>query len=101
MAFAKESLGFEKTILSDLQEAWEDLRESVVRYWDFDGSNLAILYINEAMSWEVVRNFKRMEPLLAKIGNICARAEADEDILKNVERVDQILKKAVSEVSDI
>ena len=99
MSFDEEQTQYDKTILSDLQGAWTALRDAVLAAFGFDGSDRAIFHIDEAMSWEVVRNFKRMEPLLAKIGNICARAEADEDILKNVERVDQILKKAVSEVS--
>jgi len=33
MAFDKELVGYEKTVLSDLQGAWQNLREAVVEYW--------------------------------------------------------------------
>ncbi len=100
MAISKESTRYEKTVLSDLQEAWEKLRDSVFRYSDFEGCNLAVLRINEAMSWEVVRDIKRMGPLLAEIGEVCARGNADEEIRENIGKVDAILRKALPEVPE-
>ena len=62
MAFPTEPTGYEKTILSDLQGAWTMLRESVVETKGFDGWDLVLFHIDEAMSWETVRNLNRMSP---------------------------------------
>ena len=56
VAFPTESSGYEKTILSDLQGAWILLRESVVETDGFDGWDRVLLHIDQAMSWESVRN---------------------------------------------
>jgi hypothetical protein len=73
MSIIEEPPGYEKTILSDLQGAWIVLRESVVDTGGFEGWNRAIFHIDEAMSWETVRNLKRMPPLLLIIRNICTQ----------------------------
>ena len=71
MPFNQESKGYAKTILSDLQGAWSLLRQSVVEAAGFDGWERAIFHIDEAMSWEVVRDLRLMPPLLLIIKNIC------------------------------
>ena len=35
MAFDKEPVGYEKTVLSDLQGAWQNLRDTVVEHAGF------------------------------------------------------------------
>ena len=72
MTFNEEKTGYEKTILSDLQGAWGCLRESVVNTFDFEGSDRAIFHIDEAMSWEVVRDLRQMPPLFLAVRNISA-----------------------------
>jgi hypothetical protein len=42
MAFEKESLGYEKTVLSDLQGIWQNLRETVVKHAGFTGWERAL-----------------------------------------------------------
>jgi len=78
MAFPTESSGYEKTILSDLQGAWILLRESIVDTDGFDGWDRVLFHIDEAMSWESVRNLARMPPLLLIIRNLCLRGGAPE-----------------------
>ena len=63
MAFKTEPTGYEKTILSDLQGAWDVLRESVVNSAGFEGWDRALFHIDEAMSWETVRNLRLMPSL--------------------------------------
>jgi len=58
MPFTQEPTEHEKTILSDLQGAWQVLRDSVVEAAGFEGWDRAIFHIDEAMSWEVVRNLR-------------------------------------------
>ncbi len=52
MAFNEEPEGYEKTTLSDLQEAWENLRSAVLEYHPFPESDRLLFHINEGMSWE-------------------------------------------------
>jgi hypothetical protein len=63
VAFKTEPTGYEKTILSDLQGAWGVLRESVVNSAGFEGWDRALFHIDEAMSWETVRNLRLMPSL--------------------------------------
>ncbi len=98
MPFKEESTGYEKTILSDLQGAWSLLRDSVVDTVGFEGWDRAIFHIDEAMSWETVRNLKRMLPLLLVIRNICTQGKAPQEVLENIQELDEILKEVLSEI---
>ncbi|EFK09660.1 conserved hypothetical protein [delta proteobacterium NaphS2] len=98
MPFIQEPTGYEKTILSDLQGAWSLLRESVVDAAGFEGWDRAIFHIDEATSWEVVRNLRRMPPLLLIIRNICMQGNAPEEVLENIRALDGLLKEVLSEI---
>ena len=97
MPFTQESTGYEKTILSDLHGAWNLLRESVLDEAGFEGWNRAIFHIDEAMSWETVRNLRRMSQLVLMMRNICMQGKAPEAVLENIRELDHILKEVVSE----
>ena len=97
MSFTTESSGYEKTILSDLQGAWTLLRESVVETGGFDGMDRVLFHIDEAMSWESVRNLGRMAPLLLIIRNLCLQGGAPEEVMENIEQVHDILQEVVLE----
>jgi hypothetical protein len=58
VGFDTEPTGYEKTILSDLQGAWQCLRNEVADNPGFTGWEKALLHIDEAMSWESVRNLR-------------------------------------------
>ena len=98
MPFTEEPRGYEKTILSDLQGAWSLLRSSVVESGGFEGADRAIFHIDEAMSWENVRNLRRMPPLLLIIRNICTQGKAPKEVLENIQNLDGILKEVLSEI---
>jgi hypothetical protein len=97
MPFVEESTGYEKTILSDLQGAWNVLRDSVVDSQGFEGWDRALFHIDEAMSWESVRNLKRMPPLLLIVRNLCTQGQAPREVLENIREVDGILKEVLAE----
>lgn len=97
MAFTQEPTGYEKTILSDLQGAWSLLRDSVIDSGGFEGVDRVIFHIDEAMSWETVRNLKRMPPLLLIIRNACAQGNAPQDVLDSIYNLDEILNEVLSE----
>ncbi|MBN2241063.1 MAG: hypothetical protein JW793_00120 [Acidobacteria bacterium] len=95
MAFPTESSGYEKTILSDLQGAWQLLRDSVMAAKGFRGWNRALFHIDEAMSWESVRNLPGMPPLLTVIRNLCLQGKAPGDVMENIENLHGILQETL------
>ena len=97
MAFITESDSYVKTILSDLQGAWILLRESVVETGGFDKWDLVLFHIDEAMSWETVRNLDRMPPLLVIIRNLCLQGGAPREVMENIEEVKDILREVLQE----
>jgi len=97
MSFPTEPTGYEKTILSDLQGAWNVLRDSVVESGGFEGAARAIFHIDEAMSWETVRSLNRMPPLVLMIHNICAQGNAPDDVVENIEEVDRLVKEVLKD----
>ena len=98
MAFQTEPTGYEKTVLSDLQGAWIVLRESVANSARFEGCDRVLFHIDEAMSWETVRNLRRMPPLLLIIRNLCIQGKAPDEVIKNIDEVNEILTETLEEV---
>ena len=84
MSFYKEPSHYEKTALSDLQGAWTILRDTVVENFGFPGSDKIIFHIDEAMSWECVRDLNRMYPLINLIHNLANQNEAPESVLEAI-----------------
>jgi len=78
---------YHKTILSDLQGAWENLRESVVRQAVFPEWERLLFHIDEAMSWECVRNLEKMRSTLLLIQNIASQTEIPEEVAESIETV--------------
>jgi hypothetical protein len=97
MVFPTEPTGYEKTILSDLQGAWGVLRESIVNSAGFEGWDRALFHIDEAMSWETVRNLRLMPPLLLVIRNLCLQGKAPDEVIQNIEDVTEVLTEALEE----
>ncbi|HOW75558.1 MAG TPA: hypothetical protein P5102_16565 [Candidatus Competibacteraceae bacterium] len=98
MPFFTEPDHYEKTILSDLQGAWEVLRAAVVDHAGFPGWERVLFHTDEAMSWETVRHLERMEPLLLLIRNLAAQGEAPAEILQAIEEIAEILEEVQSDV---
>jgi len=62
ISFITESSGYQKTILSDLQGAWEVFRQSVVDSGGFESGDRVLFHSDEAMSWETVRKLAKENP---------------------------------------
>lgn len=91
MSFPTEPIGYIKTALSDLQGSWEVLRDSIVNNAGFEGWERAIFHLDEAMSWETVRNLDRMPKLLLIVRNLCLSGGAPETVIENIEDVEDAL----------
>ena len=80
MGFPTEPTSYEKTALSDLQGAWIGLSEAVVNDFGFPDSDKLLFHIDEAMSWESVRNLERMKSTLLLVQNIISQSDVPEEI---------------------
>lgn len=96
MAFYEEPDGYEKTSLSDLQGAWENLRSAVLEYHPFPESGWLLFHINEGMSWESVRDLNRMKTALLLVRNIAITVQAPRDILFWVETAWEDLEEVLN-----
>jgi len=81
MSFKTEPTGYEKTALSDLQGAWGNLRNAVVEEFGFPNSDKLLFQIDEAMSWESVRDLNHMKSTLLLVQNIIAQTESPEEVV--------------------
>ena len=75
MSFEVEPTGYEKTVLSELQGAWQNLRDEVAEQAGFFGWDRALFHIDEAMSWESVRNLQHMRKSLVLVRNLLGQDE--------------------------
>jgi hypothetical protein len=97
MKFPTEPLGYQKTILSDLQGAWQAFRESVVGTGGFENWDSVLFHTDEAMSWETVRNLDRMPALVLIIRNLCLQSGLSGEVMENLENVTNILEETLGD----
>lgn len=96
MTFHAEPGQYHKTILSELQGAWENLRGSVVEQAGFPNLERLLFHINEAMSWESVRNLEKMKQALLLIQNIASQSQIPQDIQECMETVREDMDEVLS-----
>ena len=95
MAFDREPAGYEKTALSDLQGAWQNLRDTVVEHAGFPEWERVLLHIDEGMSWESVRNIRYMSRCLLLVRNILIQAEVPEEVIFWLEEVSRLMDETL------
>jgi len=100
MPFYKEPEIYGKTALSDLQGAWQNLRNEVVDAIPFPEWERLLFHIDEAMSWESVRNLEHMRKTLLVIQNIAAQAKAPEDVIEWIEIVREDLDEVIAAIAE-
>ena len=100
MSFYTEPTEYEKTAFSDLQGTWGNLRNEVVKNFGFPDSDKLLFHIDEAMSWESVRNLKRMESSLLLIRNITTQTESPEEVLELIDDVRESLEETFEAIAE-
>ena len=100
MSFDTEPTGYEKTALSDLQGSWGLLRNAVVENFGFPDSEKLLFHIDEAMSWESVRNLKQMKSTLLLVQNIITQTESPEEVIEWVNDVKQSLDATFEAIAE-
>ena len=98
MSFYTEPTGYQKTIVSDLQGAWENLREAIAENPGFKDWDRLLFHIDEAMSWESVRDLDRMKAALTMIRNIAAQADIPDEPAYWIQQVSSILDKVLEKI---
>jgi len=93
MKFYEEPPHYEKTILSDLQGAWSNLRQAVAENHPFPASDRLLFHVDEAMSWENVRNLRQMRNTLLLIQNLAHTNQAPDEVMDWIEDVAEKLKE--------
>jgi hypothetical protein len=100
MAFVEEKTGYTKAAISDLQGAWIFLREKVVEEFGFKNSDKVLFHIDEAMSWETVRNLKLMEPLILVIENLVRQSDCSDELLDTAKNVRSLYNDTLAAIKE-
>ena len=99
MTFYQEEYQFHKTALSDLQGAWQNLRDEVVRLHPFKDSDRILYQIDEAMSWESVHNLKHMGDIVLLINNIAIQSKAPVEVIELIKWTKENLEGAIEDIA--
>jgi hypothetical protein len=100
MAFVTEPTSYEKTAISDLQGSWANLRAAVVENFGFTHADKLLFHIDEAMSWESVRNLELMKATFILVQNISVQANAPTEVLEWVDDVRESLDAAFEAIAE-
>ncbi|MDZ7580290.1 MAG: hypothetical protein U5R30_06630 [Deltaproteobacteria bacterium] len=84
--------------MSDLQGAWGNLREVVAENTGFDNCDRLLFHIDEAMSWESVRDSDRMKSTLTVIRNMAAQTDIPDAPAPWIQEVSSIPDKVLEKI---
>jgi len=99
MAFITEPETYKKTALSDLEYSWGLLRKYIIDNFAFQASDQLIFHIDEAMSWESVRDIKQMKSILLLIHNIAMENNAPKVVIGLIEIVREDLELVPEDIT--
>ena len=97
ISFYQEPAHYEKSILSDLQGAWEVLKDEVIKEHESKDCSRLLFHINEAMSWESVRDLSQMRNTLVLVQSIAQQTNVSDEIMVLIEDVREILYDVLDE----
>ena len=100
MTFYTEPPHYRKTVLSDLQGAWGNLREAVVQTHPFPEFERLLFHIDEGMSWENVRNLDNMRKTLLLIRNIAVQSKVPDEVSEWIEDVEENLEEVFTAIAE-
>ena len=100
MSFEIEPTGYERTVLSDLQGAWQNLRDEVAEQAGFPDWDRVLFHIDEAMSWESVRNMQRMRGNLVLVRNLLRQGGVPVTVREYLEVVNNLMSETFKAVKE-
>lgn len=92
MAFHTEPEGYSYGCWADLQGAWENLRDVATQAGPFPHADRFFMHLHEGMSWDSVRDLKRMEQALILVRNLAKQAELTLEVQEAVSAVAEALE---------
>ena len=78
-----------------MQGSWSILKRLVADNAGFKGWERMLPHIDEAMSWESVRNLSHMRNTLLIIRNLALQNAVPEEICQEIEDITEILEEAI------
>ena len=100
MTFSTESPGYQKTALADLQGAWSNFRSALVDADGIANKGRLLFHVDEAMSWECVRNLHRMRDMTTLIRNIVLQSEAPPHVMEAIDDVVDALREVFAALAE-
>jgi len=100
MGFKTEPTGYIKTAVSDLQGAWENLKDSVIEHFGFENSDKLIFHVHEGMSWESVRDLNKMKDAMILIQNIASTSETPSEVTFWIEELRSQFDETLAAIKD-
>ena len=100
MSFDTEPTGYEKTVLSELQGAWQVLRDEVAEQAGFPGWERALFHIDEAMSWESVRDLQSMHKSLLLVRNLLGKDGVPREANEHLEVVNDLMAETLQALKE-
>ncbi|MEI6269073.1 MAG: hypothetical protein WCP01_09360 [Methylococcaceae bacterium] len=98
MSFYQEPAYYEKTIICDLQGAWEVLKDEVIKEHDSKDCSQLMFHINEAMSWESVRDLNHMKNTFILVQSIAQQINVSDEIIELIEDIRDVLYEVLNEI---
>lgn len=98
MVFYQEPAHYEKTILSELQGAWGLLREAVIQEHETKDCSRLLFHIDEAMSWESVRNIEHMKDTFVLVQSIAQQTGVSDETTELLDDIRDILYEVLDEI---
>ena len=100
MGFEREPTGYRKTVLSDLQGAWQNLRGAVSENAGFPDWERALFHIDEAMSWESVRDLQAMYRTLVLVCNVLKHDEVPDEVRLCLDDVNATMEETLQALGE-
>lgn len=76
--------------------ACENFKHTILCLHPFPGSDRIIFHLNEAMSWEMVRDLKKMKDVYLLIRNMCLKSQKAEELKEALEDIRVCLDVAIT-----
>ena len=100
MSFEIEPTGYQKTVLSELQGAWQIIRNEVAEQAGFPGWERTLFHIDEAMSWESVRYLRTMSKCLVLVRNLLGQDGVPEIVGEHLEVVNELMTETLQALKE-
>ena len=98
--FKTEPEGYQRGPMSDLQGAFELLRETVAKAHPFPGSDRILFHVDEAMCWESVRDLDRMKTAILLVRNLVVQNKVPAEIEEWMEGVANAFDEVEAAISE-